>query len=107
MATESVADLAQSRNKNQPIDTAKVAKLVRLLGSDQDGEIVAAVAALRRTLGVAGIDLHDLADVITVGLEPRSPQASETEVVAAWARSIKLGKLVSLRPLLQGAPERP
>jgi hypothetical protein len=64
-------DRAESRNKNQPLDTSKVAKLVRLLGSDKDGEILAAVPALRRTLGVAGIDLHGLADAITVGLEPR------------------------------------
>jgi hypothetical protein len=60
------------RNRSD-LDTEKVAKLVRLLGSDKDGEVLAAVAALKRTLGVAGIDMHDLADVITVGLEPRSP----------------------------------
>jgi hypothetical protein len=73
MATDYVADFAESRNKNQPIDTDKIAKLVRLLGSDKGGEILAAVAALKRTLGVAGIDMHDMANVVADGLQPRKP----------------------------------
>jgi hypothetical protein len=63
----------ESRNKIRRIDTDKIAKLVRLLGSDKDGEILAAVAALQRTLDIADLDLHDLADVIAVGLQPRKP----------------------------------
>lgn len=41
-----------------------VAKLIRLLGSDKDGEIVASVHALRRVLAGAGLTLHDLAGAI-------------------------------------------
>jgi len=44
----------------------QVAKLVRLLGSDNDGEVVACVAALRRVLHGAGLDLHDLARAVEV-----------------------------------------
>jgi len=42
----------------------KVAMLVRVLKSDQDGEVVAAVRALTRTLESAGSDIHALADQI-------------------------------------------
>jgi hypothetical protein len=41
-----------------------VAKLLRLLASDKDGEIVASVHALQRVLGSANLDLHDLANVV-------------------------------------------
>jgi hypothetical protein len=41
-----------------------VGKLLRLLGSDKDGEIVASVHALRRGLAGVGLSLHDLADAI-------------------------------------------
>jgi hypothetical protein len=42
----------------------RVGKLLRLLGSDKEGEMLAATAALRRTLHGAGADLHDLAESI-------------------------------------------
>lgn len=42
----------------------RVAKLVPLLASDKDGEVVAAARAIARTLGTAGTDLHDLADTL-------------------------------------------
>ena len=41
-----------------------VAKLIRLLSSDRDGEVVASVRAMRRVLAAAGLSLHDLADAI-------------------------------------------
>jgi hypothetical protein len=40
----------------------RIGKLLRLLSSDRDGEIVACVHALRRTLASAGISLDDLAN---------------------------------------------
>ncbi len=40
---------------------SKVASLVRLLGSDQDGEALAACRALSRILAANGSDLHSLA----------------------------------------------
>jgi hypothetical protein len=41
----------------------RIGQLVRMLGSDRPGEVVAAVMALQRTLRSAGTDLHYLADV--------------------------------------------
>jgi hypothetical protein len=55
------------------IDFAKVAKLVRLLASDRDGEVLATVAALKRTLAASGADLNDLADVFVAGGRPLPP----------------------------------
>ena len=43
---------------------SKLAQLVRLLSSDQPGEIVAAARAIGRTLRAVGKDFHDLAALI-------------------------------------------
>jgi hypothetical protein len=45
----------QARIAKKAIDVDKIAKLVRLLASDRDGEVLATVAALKRTLDVAGL----------------------------------------------------
>jgi len=42
----------------------KLEKLLPLLASDKDGEVLSAVAAIRRTLERHGLDLHDLAKVL-------------------------------------------
>ena len=42
----------------------RLAKLIPMLGTDRDGEIVGTVHAIRRTLKSAGCDLHDLALVV-------------------------------------------
>lgn len=47
--------------------TPKLGKFVRLLGSDNDGEVVAAARALVRTLTAQGCDLHDLAKHVEAG----------------------------------------
>ena len=39
----------------------KLKKLIPMLASDQNGEVIAAVGAIRRTLQSNGSDLHDLA----------------------------------------------
>jgi hypothetical protein len=72
MARSSVA----RRIKKAPtVDVDKVAKLVRLaLSSDQPGEQTAAIAALKRALDIADLDLHDLADAVVAGLKPRAPE---------------------------------
>jgi len=58
--------------------TTKIAKMVRLLGSDRPGEVMGAVQALRRTLAGADLDLHDLAIVVERGL-PAAIAASSME----------------------------
>lgn len=50
--------------------TARVAKLLPRLASDQNGEVAATAAAIQRTLKAAGHDLHDLAE--HVAAEPRT-----------------------------------
>ncbi len=52
----------------------KLAKLVRLLGSPQEGEVVAAARAIERTLASESLDLHDLVDA----LFPAKPPARST-----------------------------
>lgn len=44
--------------------TDKLGKLLRLLGSDRDGEVVATARSIVRVLEGAGLDLHVLADSI-------------------------------------------
>ena len=57
-----------------PIHIApKVASLVRLLASDQDGEALGAARALGRTLAGAGASFHDLAEAVE---QPPAPRAS-------------------------------
>jgi hypothetical protein len=43
---------------------ASIAKLLRMLGTDRDGELVATVYALRRVLANNKLDLHDLARIV-------------------------------------------
>jgi len=43
---------------------ARLGKLLALLGSDRDGEVLATVAALRRVLEGAGCDFTDLANAL-------------------------------------------
>ena len=47
-----------------PAIAPRVGALLRMLGSDHDGEALGAARALRRTLGGAGLDLHALADAV-------------------------------------------
>lgn len=42
----------------------KVAKLIPLLASDKEGEVLGAVAAIRRVLAAGGMDLHDIAKLV-------------------------------------------
>ena len=53
-----------------------IAKLLRLLTSDKPGEIVASVHALRRVLGSANLDLHDLANVVEFAARREAPQVA-------------------------------
>ena len=42
----------------------RLGKLLRMLSSDKDGEVLAATAAIKRTLATEGLDIHSLADVL-------------------------------------------
>lgn len=55
---------------------SRIGQLVRLLGSDRSGEIVAAAAAIKRTLASAGTDFHHLGEVVDRGLQHHVPPAA-------------------------------
>lgn len=57
---------------------AKISKLLPMLSSDQDGEVVAAARAIGRALKAAKADWHDLAKAISAGV------ASEPQGKKAW-----------------------
>jgi hypothetical protein len=65
-------------------DVHRLAKLIRLIfGSDQPGEITAAVAAVRRTLATNHVDHHWLADRLTA--QPIAlPACERDDRSAAW-----------------------
>ena len=73
----------------------QIAKLVRVLASDRDGEVVAAARAMGRVLQAHGHDLNDLADAIQHGFAndtgrsadapmPRAPQEMVRELLTRW-----------------------
>jgi hypothetical protein len=50
----------------------KIAKLIPRLATNHDGEVVATVRAIERTLASAGLDLHDLAGALEREPETRT-----------------------------------
>jgi hypothetical protein len=50
--------------KPAPTMRPALAKLIRLLACDVDGEVLAAVRALGRALKASGCDFHDLASIV-------------------------------------------
>jgi hypothetical protein len=77
---------------SRAVTLASVAKLLPLLGSDQDGEVLATVRAIARKLRAAGLDLNDLAQALTAPpsppprwppfAEPPGPVRSKLAVIA-------------------------
>jgi len=64
----------------------KIRKLVRLLSSPQDAEVVAAARALLRTLDADGADIHALAEAIGSG------KLSETDMKVLYDHGFQDGK---------------
>lgn len=74
----------------------KLSKLLPMLATDHDGEVVAAVRAISRTLKGAGLDFHNLVEA----LSERKPSATSTPVatgsllgIANWCRANAFGRL--------------
>ena len=86
--------------------TGKLGRLLPRLASDAPGEVVATVAAIRRTLDRAGLDLHDLAARLTEAPRPVQPEAQPPEPDArrdgadllAMARWLRLHALDRMTP---------
>jgi hypothetical protein len=85
----------------------KLSKLIPRLATNHDGEIVATVAAIGRTLQSAGLDFHDLAAAlreepsppeVVVPYRDREPDAqppmgSDWISAACWCRDADDGRL--------------
>jgi hypothetical protein len=68
--------------------TPKLANLIRRLSSDQDGEVVATVRALIRTLQGIGADIHYVADRIE---HSNNGAFSESDMQQVYDAGIKVG----------------
>jgi hypothetical protein len=79
----------------QEFDADKLGKMVRLLASDKDGEVLAAVAAIGRSLLAAGMGFGDLASAMESGFKrpkrsapakwtPPEPDRDNWEALAWW-----------------------
>lgn len=68
----------------------RLAKLLPLLTSDRDGEVLAAVAAIRRTLDAAGLTVHDLAAAIGAPASPTGGTSDDAIMVVALRRAAGL-----------------
>jgi hypothetical protein len=53
----------------------RIEQLIRMLSSDQPGEVAAAAQAINKTLTSAGLDIHKLAEIAEAGL--RLPAVTE------------------------------
>lgn len=84
-----------------PAILPKLAKLLPLLASDQDGEVVATARAISRTLASAGSDFHALA----AALGPR-PFDWSAIVADAMARTEKESAPAPVEPDAPDAPSK-
>lgn len=84
--------------------TGKLGRLLPRLASDSPGEVVATVAAIRRTLDRAGVDLHDLAARLTEAprvVQPEAPKrnrraqrdGADLLAMAQWLHAHALDRL--------------
>ncbi len=78
--------------QNNPT-SRRIGQLIRMLSSDQPGEVGAAAQALNRTLASAGLDIHALANLVETGLQlpvraatPCPPRRSSTPTTTNKAR---------------------
>jgi hypothetical protein len=58
----------------------KLGKLLRLLASDRDGEVVAAAKAIKRTLASADLDIHALADGVETSADKKFSEDDAQEI---------------------------
>ena len=58
----------------------KLGKLLRLLASDRDGEVVAAAKAITRTLAGADLDIHALAEGVETAADRNFSESDAQEI---------------------------
>src|SRR5262245_16684429 len=71
------AMLEQAVNNNLAPITGKLGKMIRMLASDCDGDVIAAARAIKRTLRSEGLDIHALAEGIE---DPNGGALTEAEM---------------------------
>ena len=62
-----------------PAANDKLGKLIRMLSSDKDGEVLAAASAIKRTLATEGSDIHALAGTLCRPQPSTSAQAQHRQ----------------------------
>jgi hypothetical protein len=81
----------------------KLANLIRRLSSNQDGEVVATVRAISRTLANIGADIHDIADRLE---HSGNGALVEAELEEVYDAGIKEGvRREKMRSQASGAPQ--
>jgi hypothetical protein len=71
----------------------KLSKLLRLLTSSQDGEVVAATRAIKKTLEASELDIHDLADgLLALKLDVKF---TEEEALTIYQRGVEDGQAIA------------
>jgi hypothetical protein len=68
----------------------KLGKLLRMLASDHDGEVVAATRAIRRTLEAEKLDIHALAETVEASNGIR--KFSEADALEIYQRGVREGR---------------
>jgi hypothetical protein len=68
------------------MNTDKISKLLKMLSSSSDGEVVAAARALLRTLQAEGTDIHELAERV------EGRKLSHAEMKTIYDRAFQDGK---------------
>jgi hypothetical protein len=77
---------------NEPV-AKKIARLFRVLGSDQDGEVFASVAAMKRLFAAERLSFHDIAAVIEScngEIEERKYSDADAEII--FSRGVEKGR---------------
>jgi len=69
---------------------SRLAKSIRLLASDKEGEVLAAVAAIKRVLLGIGADIHDVADRI----EHPVGELSQAEMMKIYQAGVTEGRRI-------------
>jgi hypothetical protein len=89
---------------NEPV-AKRVATLFRMLSSDYEGEVLGAVAAMKRLFVAEGLAFNDIATVIEScngEIEERKYSDSDAEII--FARGVEKGRAEQVR-VQEGLPE--
>jgi hypothetical protein len=76
---------------NEPV-AKRIAKIFRMLSSDQDGDVLAAVTAMKRLFKSEGLSFHDIATVIeSCNGEIEEKKYSDKDAEIIFARGMEKG----------------